>query len=67
MSSLSECPICRLKYKDFRCGYNFQSIVEFLWKENPPWPNKRRHGRLGKLREVMFWEIHLSECSNSTI
>lgn len=67
MKNLSHCPYCKIKYKDFRCGYNFKTIVELLWKENLPYPNKRRHGRLGKLREVklMYWEIHINECNTA--
>ena len=63
--SSEKCEVCGLMYEDFKTGYNFQSIVELLWKEDQPWPNKRRHGRLGKLHEIkkMMWEIHISECS----
>ena len=65
--SSEKCPVCELKYEDFKTGYNFQSISELLWNEQESWPNKRRHGRLGKLHELklMMWDIHVKECSSS--
>jgi hypothetical protein len=67
------CKTCGLKYEHFRCGYNFQTIIEFLWKENKDenerWPNKRLHGRLGKLHEIklIMWNIHIEECNIITL
>lgn len=62
---MQECPYCKLKYKDFRSGYDFKSIVEFLWSEKKPWPQKDRKRRLGKLREVklLLWDQHIDWCA----
>jgi len=65
------CKVCGLKYEDFKCGYNFRNIVEFLWKdnkdENGNWPSKRLSGRLGKLHEIklLMWNIHIEECNEN--
>lgn len=63
----SECTICRLSYDDFKSGYTFKDARQLMFSASPDpsdWPYKRRHGVLGKLRQLKeaAWADHLAYC-----
>lgn len=63
----SRCPVCDMKYDDFRTGETFQTVLDDLWvaSDRPEdWNYKRRSSVLGKWHEIkqLMWAGHISEC-----
>ncbi len=61
------CPICRLRYADFRTGHTYQDVYDSFWstsEDSRDWVHKRRHSILGRWHEwkMELWEKHLEDC-----
>ena len=66
------CPMCGLKYKDFRCSLKaFSEVKEqmFIPSEQDPtkWKYKRKKGVLGYWHMVKKteWQHHLDDCCDA--
>jgi hypothetical protein len=60
------CPVCGLKYKDFRTNLNYMDIYGYLWSDDPDsdtWNYKGRHTVLGFWHQTKrdLWERHIEE------
>lgn len=66
--SVDVCPICELRYDDFRTGLTFKQVRDQLYvasEDSEDWVYKRRHTVLGRWRmlKLEMWEDHLILCA----
>jgi len=62
-----ECPICGLRYDDFRTDLTFREVWMQFWSGDPDpttWVNKRRRTVLGRWHQIKesMWREHLEMC-----
>lgn len=63
------CPVCGLKYADFRTGFSYHDVFLMLWSysdDSSTWRYKRRRTVLGKWHQLKqeLWGYHLEECND---
>jgi protein-arginine kinase activator protein McsA len=57
------CPTCGINYQDFRTGMTFEEVYYIIYNRK----HKRRHGVLGKWREIKIemFNQHMKECKEN--
>ncbi len=67
--SVRQCPVCGLRYDDFRTGLTYQEVWQMFWvtsADSADWKYKRRNTVLGKWHELKknMWVEHLYVCAS---
>ena len=61
------CEHCGIHYNDFKTGFTFTDIANFLWvhdEDSTKWGNRTRHTVLGHWRQIKLemWDKHVDNC-----